>query len=505
MAQGCSVKRLITSLVPAGATYAAGNIAQTAIAVILLPLYTSRLSARELGGLALITVAASLFSIAAASPVCYAYDRFCYKPDYQERAGVLLLNLYAFLLLKSLVLAFCYLALSDRIASHVLSDVSLVPAVKLYALVLLLSPSSSFLLVFLRLQRRARLYVVLTLSRIVVTTGLIVYLLVWHGLGVYAIIVGTVFGHAYTCLMVAPVLLKSLQWQPSLSVLREPLRYGYPLLVSGYSNLLIRSADRYVLSLFGTMSTVGVYSVCYRVGSLLNPVLIEPSKHAVRPVVLELEKAPKQQQRFLSLTATYYYVLAVFCWLALSLFAKEIVMLLLRRSEFWHGYVLLPLVGFSSVLQGLGNFLAVGMVMKNKPFYISLCLLISVAVNLCLNFLLIPFWGIVGAAAATLCAYLTWNVLKAFFSFRFYQLRFDLKRLLHVTAVGLVLLAPGWLLPDMPKWWTGLAIKGLLLFLYPVLLLGTGFLSSAEREGLSLFGQDVRERGIADALQRLLT
>jgi O-antigen/teichoic acid export membrane protein len=487
-----------------GITYSIGNVAQNALAVLLLPLYTSYLSAADYGALALLAVTVALFTKVASAPMTAAYDRFCYRPDYQVCSGELIFNILLVLSFKSVLLFMIYLGISDFIAGSLFRDTQLIAAVRMYGIILLLTPLSTFALVYLRLRKMARLYVFISLSKLVFTTVVIVVLLVWADLGLYALILGTALGHLYICAFSLPILIKSSSFRFLPSVLKEPLRYGYPLLISGYSQLLFKSGDRYILSIFRNISSVGIYSVGYSIGNALNAVLVEPMKYALRPHLLQLEAHPERQRAFISSVATYFGLISMFSWLAISLFAREIVLLLTRRPEFWAGHVIVPVIAFTAVLNGYGGFLGIGMVMKNKPYLITFCVIVSAGTNLILNILLVPRWGIMGAALATLIAFLIWDALKLYFSWRLHDVRIEMARIIHITVVVLMLFGLSQLLPSEMGLFPRAILKVLILLSFPAMIVLTGFFTVDERAGIRRWKSMAMEEGLINTIRKAL-
>jgi hypothetical protein len=106
---------------------------------------------------------------------------------------------------------------------------------------------------------------------------------------------------------------------------------------------------------------------------------------------------------------------------------------------------------------------------------------LGAAVNLALNLLLIPVWGLMGAAIATALCMLLWNAANAWLSRRFYELTFEWGRLAHAGSVAAVLAAASLAAGAVQNLWWCVAIKTSVLAAYPAGLWVSGFLSQSER------------------------
>ena len=485
-------------------TYAVGNIAQNALTILLVPLYTTYLSTEDFGVLALLTLTVALATRLVWPPLSTAMARYYYKPEYRDKQQELVFNLLVLLVVKSLVLAVIYWACAPIVSELLFPGRDLTALAQLYGVVLLLEPTQKFSLVLLRYRKMARHYVLLSLASLVVSCGLIIYLMAFAGLGLYAVAYGRICSLALTVALCLPVLIKYSCPKLRPSVLKAPLAYSYPQLVAGYANLAIQSGDRYVLQAFGSLAAVGIYSFGYKISSLILLLLVQPLANSLTPLFAQKESDPAEQKRLVRNCTTYLYVVGVLMALALSCFAREVAMLFGRQKEFWGSWVIVPIISFSYVQHGLGRFVGWGMVMKNKPYHISACILIAAVLNIALNFALIPLWGLLGAAFATLIAYLVWNALKMYFSAKFYDLHFDLRRLVHVTVVAGVLYAVTFI-PGMGGGvWLHVSMKVLVLLAFPVVLLASGFFIDAERRIMRDMWRIIRTDGMVSAIRKLI-
>ena len=467
-----------------GSIYSIGSISQGALFVLLFPIYTSFLSPQDFGIIGLMSITVSLLTRFVSSPLNSAFTRFYYAPEYREKSGILLFNLFLWALLIITCFAVIFWRISEYLAGILLQDRNLAHLLKIYALILFLQPFSSLFLCLLRMLERAKYFVFTSISSLLLSAGLTLYLLTVLKKGVLALIVGNLLSLIVTIIMVLPVFIKKSTFRLSRSTLIPPLKYAYPLLLSEYSNLLIQSGDRYVLRIFNSVSTVGLYSFGYQIAGILQTALVTPLKQALQPVVLKQEEDPEAIRHLLRIGATYFYLIGCAACLLISLFSREILMLFARKEVFWAAWVIVPTITYSYVQHGLGNFVGWGMGLMKKSFHVSGIVLVAALVNIGLNFLFVPQWDMLGAAFATMLSYIVWNFLKAYYSAKFYDLHFEVGRLLHITGIGFGLYGLSLLVANNRAIGTDVALKLLFFFGYPLILWGTGFFSEGEKEYL---------------------
>ena len=496
---------LYTKAFRLGRTYLFGNIAQRASSIILIPLYTSYLNPKDFGILALMGITIDLLSRMVNEPIGSALGRYYYKPDYLSKNRILLFNLFLLLCLQTIALALVYWYFAKIICLILLSSEELLSLVQLYGFILILTPVSTYLLFFTRLREKAGFYVVISLIKLFLSAGLTIYLLVFVNQGVLSIIYGNILGLAFISLVCIPLLIQHADFKVSTSVIKEPLKFGYPMLLAGYSNFFIQLGDRYVLRIFTSVANVGLYSFGYKIGQLIEMILVTPISEAFTPTIRKLESDPDIQKRFLSNSATICYLIGTYICLIMSLFSKEIVMVLARNPKFWPCWTIIPIVSFAYVQHALSSFLGWGMAMKNKPYHISGIMFISALVNLTLNFILIPIWGFMGAAIATLLSYFVWNSLKMYYSAKFYQLYFDIGRLSYITIIGIGLYLLSAVVVTSDHISITVLFKLAIILAYPLFFFLSNFFNHKEKEHIKRLWEDIKSQGFKIAFSKMMS
>ena len=142
--------------------------------------------------------------------------------------------------------------------------------------------------------------------------------------------------------------------------------------------------------------------------------------------------------------------------------AEKGVALLAFASAIYAGYVVLA-IGSGRARRTQFNWVVTG---------------VGAAVNVGLNFWLVPRWGMVGAAASTAASYVVLFVGMTLYAQRVFPVHYQWRRVVTCvgTAVGLTVAARAAHLP--------LAPSALLVLAYPLALAVLGFYLPAERKRL---------------------
>ena len=100
---------------------------------------------------------------------------------------------------------------------------------------------------------------------------------------------------------------------------------------------------------------------------------------------------------------------------------------------------MVPLLALSYILFGMCAVLVAGIHIVKKTKYASYSFIAASLMSLLLNYLLVPRLGMMGAALASVAAYVTLSILYFTMSQRFYRIEHEFGRIALLFVAGLVL------------------------------------------------------------------
>jgi len=332
----------------------------------------------------------------------------------------------------------------------------------------------------LRIEGRARTFALFIGLRNLLNTLLKVVFVV-QGRGVAGVLWSDVVATAALSIGLLPVLKRGARPAFVPSQLRAALAFGLPKAPHGFMIQMLNLLDRKLLALYRPLSTVGIYDKSYALGAGVKFALsaFEP---AWQPFVYGQIGKP-DAARTLARVVTYAFGSFVALGLVVAVLGRELLMLLtFKNPAFWAGAPVVPIVALAYLLHGVFLLTSIGIGIEKKTRYYPLVTAAAAGSNLGFNLLLIPRFGMLGAAWATVLSYAVMAGLGYALSQRVYPIPFERGRLARVALTALATyalpaLAPAALLP-------GLAVKAVALAAFPILLLVSGFLRPDERAWL---------------------
>lgn len=473
------MRERITSLFKNLTIYGVGDVATNLVSFLLLPVYVRHLSPVDYGIIGLLLSVEVVAKIVFRFGLDGSFMRMYFDCADERARQTLASTLFMFLLAVDGAALVMVAPFAGPLATALFG-------VEGYGLVLLLTLLNIFVMGFsflpfhvLRIEQQSRQFVAFTFARSAGTLLTRLLLVVGLGMGVLGVVLADiVVSAALTALLVGRYGALIRPWF-SRAVLREALAFGLPRLPHGLAHQVIAVADRYVLRFFVSLHDIGLYSIGSTFGLALK-LFLSAFEYAWAPFYFSAMKEDHAKATF-SLVTTYG--VAVLTWMAAGVSAMAPgVVRLMTTPEFFGAAEVVPWVAIGVLLQGVYLLTSIGLnITKNTRFY-PMSTGIAALTSVAANFVLVPQFGIVGAAEANALAYLALAGVSYTFSQRVYPMRYEWGRLLRVAVAGLVSYALARLVvaADATALWSAAASGGIVFAAFPAVLAVLGFFRTRE-------------------------
>ncbi|HUN66572.1 MAG TPA: oligosaccharide flippase family protein [Bacteroidota bacterium] len=390
------------------ATYGVSTIVGRFLNFLLVPFYTNVLLPGEYG------VVTYVYSIIAFVNVLYAYgmeSAFFKYASTREMGGEKQNFSTAFL---SLALTSAVLTLVVCGAKEPIGAILRIPADALvivyYSAGMLAFDTLSIIpFAILRMEHRARQFAAIKIVNIVINVVMNVVLLVYFRSGITGIFLSGFTASVVTFLILAPTIVRHLELHIRSGLLRALLRFGLPSIPAGLAAMAVQVIDRPILRSLTDDATVGIYQANYRLGIFMM-LIVQMYDYAWRPFYFALAQTKDAKQVF-ARVLTYLVLFMSLVFLLLLLFLDEVVHLQifgrhLIHPGYWSGLPIVPVVLGGYFFLGVYTNISAGIYIEKKTIYLPFITLFAAVINIVANYLLIPSFGMAGAAWATFWAYL---------------------------------------------------------------------------------------------------
>lgn len=383
--------------------YLSARVFAMILSVVGVPIFTRLLDPSEYGILSIFVSFCSFLTLLFGLGFNSSVIRYYYEKtgDFRQFLGSNIIFMLAFNIIAVSGLYF----LTGTIAQFVKIEASLLFMAALFAAFAV--PITIYLFYLIASKQSGKF------STISITRDLAVFVLsvIW----VWSLQENRYLGRIYSSLLVMAVfwvyslyrIIKVSKLSLDFRYIKYALTYGLFLVPHNLSAVMLIWFDRVIINQLVSSSAAGVYDVAYKVGMLMNAVVMAMSV-SWEPIFFgHLRERRFEKVRNLAHNYSKYIY---FSAIGLILFSREAV-IILADKKFHAALDLVPVIVLSYVFLFLFTLYAYFSLYRKKTALISLISLIACAANIGLNYWLIPKFGYEAAAYTTLASYFLLFVL----------------------------------------------------------------------------------------------
>lgn len=481
--------------------YGLGEIVLKSTVLVTMPFYTRMLAPHDYGAWGILTTATGLLSALLLVGGDSAYARYFF--EYQtiaERQRLTSTVLSAAGIWALMVVA---IAMPGAVAASRWSFGTETYATDL-ALALITVPVVNLNLLCgqaLRNQFQARMYSILNLIAGLATIALSLGGLIVLGWGLTGIMAGTLVA-AITILPLRLWAIRDLL-RPTFSRddLQRVLVYGLPLVPLALAYWIFYFSDRYLLGKLSDLTEVGLYTVAITIAGLMN-LAVSAIGLAWNPLAMRVfEDDPEAARGFFGRVLTYMMIGFGILATGLCTFAPELICLF-ASPAYIHAAPAIPPLALGLVAMAATQVVALPFSLMKKTWYFSLYAWAMAALNVLLNLVFIPHFGMLAAAWSTAVAMIGLTLAYAWGGRRVWPIAYEIRKLATIATVTTFFCLGTLVWSTLPAWVDPEGLAGLVLkVLYCALFTGLLGVGAVERRVWGPALQAVRGRLTARQVQ----
>jgi O-antigen/teichoic acid export membrane protein len=332
------------------------------------------------------------------------------------------------------------------------------------AIILLLDALAVIPFIKLRLDRKGKTFALYKFFNIVINVAFNFIFIVGLKWGIESVLLSNILASLFSLLVVLPVITKNIKPSFHKGLFKKLLKFGLPYLPAGLGSMIIQVIDRPIMEKLTDLSTLGIYQASYKLGIFMM-LFVTMFQFAWQPFFLEESKGENAKQIF-SKVLTYFTLAGSFILVLVSLFVSDLITIhIFGRTIFAKAYLsglyIVPVILLGYLFNGMYVVFNAGIFIKDKSIYVPVMTGIGAIVNVGVNFLLIPVWGMMGAAIATFAAYLSMAAGIYIVTQKFYKIEYETGKIIKIF---IAIIITGGI-------YYALMLNGNLLFIYKLGLL----------------------------------
>ncbi|MGE5683402.1 MAG: lipopolysaccharide biosynthesis protein [Bacillota bacterium] len=429
------------SLFKSTAWYTFGNLLSRSLGFILLPFYSNLITTDEFGVYALIMSGYAVLSTLYQGGLFAGFSKFYSDADQANKPSVFS-SIFSVIIVTSLFISSIITVYQRNISELLLSSPEYSRLIFIAVWMLFSDTIFSTLLHLLKTKEQPEKVTYYTSASAIFNLLLNLIFVFYQRKGVEGILLAQLFSGAIVCSAMFPVFIENFRFKINGPVLKKVLTFSLPLLIGGVFSTLVDVADRFILDHFLDVNTVGVYSFSYRIAMIMNVFVISFGT-AWTPYFLRIYNKEKTYSSIFGKNLSKLIAVSLMIFLSVSLFIDNLFTLKLSginifNIQYLPGIVIIPFIMIGYIFRGMSGFYSVFPYVSGKSYHFLLSDAIAFGVNILLNFIMIPLWGITGAAIATMLSYIT-GTAYLFFISKEIKITYRIKEIVSLLASAAVI------------------------------------------------------------------
>lgn len=383
--------------------YLGSSILSKSIPFLLLPILTYYLTTEEYGRLAIYLMMINFYLALIGMNLHTNVSRNFFRVSREEMSnyiGNMIILLFATFTIYLLITFFVSLK-KDYLFSIPIYWVLLVPAISLFMMV------NNIFTTVLRNENKATQFGTIEVSITAVIMGITILGLIAFSFGWYSQVVGILISY-FVFSIVALIYLKNnnyLNMKVDIYKLKSILQVSLPLIPHVIGSSIINLSDRLFIEKLVDINSVGVYSVGYMFGMIVM-LFSDAFIKAWSPWFYKHLQNPSNEVKRKIVRYTYLYILGIFI---LAIFISIVGVFILPffvNEKFQAASQYIFWISISYAVFGVYQIFFPYLVHINRTSFLAISTVTAAIVNLILNYFFIDYFGAIGAAYATIAAFL---------------------------------------------------------------------------------------------------
>ena len=216
-------------------------------------------------------------------------------------------------------------------------------------------------------------------------------------------------------------------------------KYGWPIMVAGIAFLINENLDKLLIKDMISDEVMGAYAGCYKLAVFMT-IFVQAFKMGAEPFFFNHSEKDNARETYADILK-YFVIAGSLIFLVLVCFIDFFKNLVIRDPEYWMAISIVPIILLANLFLGIYHNLSVWYKLTDKTrtgMYISI---LGAAITIVLNLVLIPIFGFIAAAWATLTAYGSMMIVSYFLGKKYYPVPYDMKKIGGYLSISILISA----------------------------------------------------------------
>lgn len=238
------------------------------------------------------------------------------------------------------------------------------------------------------------------------------------------IFIANLIGSIISLVLLIPYLLK-FKWSFNMELFKKMISYSWPIAVAGVAYVINENLDKILIGKMIDKNIMGIYSACYKLAIFMN-LYIMAFRLGAEPFFFNHSDKKNAKETYAKIL-NYFIIIGALVFLGIVVFI-DLLKIPFINSEYWDAIIIVPIVLLANLFLGIYHNLAIWYKLTDKTRYGMYFSLFGASITIIANVLLIPIFGFIASAWATLLAYGAMMLISYFVGKKHYPVPYDIKK-----------------------------------------------------------------------------
>lgn len=325
------------------------------------------------------------------------------------------------------------------------------------ALIVALDAFTSIPFARLRLENKAWKFAIIKLINICTNIGFNLFFLIYcpkllnsnpdsfilniysPNIGVGYVFISNLLANIITLIILLPEIF-NVKIKVDFKLLKTILKYSLPLLVAGFAGMINETLDRVMLKHLvpeelNPMAQLGIYGANYKLAVLMT-LFIQMFRYAAEPFFFQNKNESNARQLYAKATK-YFIIFGLMIFLGVMFYIDIIKYFI--STNYHEGLKVVPILLIANLFLGIFFNFSIWYKLNDMTKYGAWLAIFGAVITIVLNLVLVPIYGYMGAAWATLVCYFLMTLLSFYWGQKYYKVPYEVGNAVFYFVLALSL------------------------------------------------------------------
>lgn len=414
------------TLFKSSSIYVLTELVVLVISLFMFPVYTRYLTPADYGVISILLLSQSFIVPFASLQLHHSVRRFYFDFKDNILKEYISTILISIIFIASLVIILSSLILFNYYEYLFELDTSYIKYFIYYTMLSMFVILINFCKYILRCEESSYKYFYISIISCFLSTFFMIHEVVISNNGLFGAIIAGIYSNIISTILFLFTVRKYFCLKFNFSYFRDSLKFSIPIIPHSLCTIVFLYSDRFILQKYVPITALGLFFAADRISSVFKNI-INQINNAIQPYYFnKLKLKIHSIDSLIYSTYNLFFISYLLILIPITLLIKPLISILLDDSYF-NCALMIPLMGSCYLFRILYCYFSTFIVFEKKTIYLTKCSIYSGIINILLNIIFIPKYGIYAAIYTTIVSFFILLLFSYYYCNKIKTVPFNIK------------------------------------------------------------------------------